>query len=128
MRKLIVVITVVAAPLATALPATAATTATSAIATAVRAASGSDAAPVAMAPSAVDEMLCPPAEPPPAEARDAAAPGTSADTRSGGADAVAPTGLHAGAEGLLARTITALSAVDAATTLEALARAPPHAA
>ena len=116
MRKLIVVVTLIATPLVAAAPAAA---------TGGHQATVGSAAAVVTAGPARDGLAYPPSAPPVPQARDAATPRQSADTKSGGETAVLPRRHHDGAEKAAAcATAPATPAAQTAARC-AKARAPP---
>ena len=119
MRKLIIIVTLVAAPVVAAAPA---------IATAGHQATVSSAAAVVTVGPAREGLAYPPSAPPAPQARDAATPRQSADTKSGGETAVVPRHLRADAKSVSA--CAAAPAAPAAKTAAgcAKARAPPGSA
>jgi hypothetical protein len=120
MRKLIVVVTLAAAPLLAATPAVAGTAGHQAV--------GSGAADVVIVGLAREGRAQPPSAPPVPQARDAATPRQSADTKSGGETAVLPRHHHDDTE--MASTGVGAQAApeDQASAGTAQARAPPGSA
>ena len=118
MRKLIIVVTLVAAPLVAAAPAVAAT--------ADRAGSGSDDAAVMLAGSARRDLANPSVVPSTPQAREAATTQHSAATKSGGETAVLPR--HHREDAQMAWTCAGAPAAPAGRAFagSALARAPPE--
>ena len=117
MRKLIVIVTLVAAPVVAVAPAAAVTPGH-------LAAVSSPVAVVTTRPAG-DGLAYPPSAPSAPQARDAATPRQSADTRSGGETAVLPRHLRADA-----RSVSVCAAAPAAPAAQtaagcAKARAPP---
>jgi len=119
MRKLVVVVTLIATPLVAAAPAAA---------TAGHQAAASRTAAVVTVRPARDALAYPPSAPPAPQARDAATPRQSADVKSSGETAVLPRHLRADAKSVSARA--AAPAAPAAKTAAgcAKARAPPGSA
>jgi len=119
MRKLIVVVTLIATPLVAAAPAAA---------TAGHQATVGSAAAVVTAGPARDGLAYPPSAPPVPQARDAATPRQSSDTRSGGETAVLPRHLRADAESVSACAAAPAAPVAKTAAGCAKARAPPGSA
>ena len=117
MRKLIIVVTLVAAPLVAAAPAVAAT--------ADRAGSGSDDAAVMLAGSARRDLTNPSVAPSTPQAREAATTPHSLATESGGDTAAAPRHHHDDAQMAWAYAGAPAAPVARASAGSALARAPP---
>ena len=117
MRKLIIVVTLVAAPLVAAAPAVAAT--------ADRAGSGSDDAAVMLAGSARRDLTDPPIAPPAPQAREAATPQHSLATKSGDETAAAPRHQRDDAQMAWECAGAPTATVARAYAGSALARAPP---
>ena len=116
MRKLIVIVTLIATPLVAAAPAAA---------TGGHQTTVSSAAAVVTVGPARDGLAYPPSAPPAPQARDAATPRQSADTRSGGETAVLPRDLRADAESVSACAAVPAAPVAKTAAGRAKARAPP---
>lgn len=116
MRKLIVVVTLIATPLVAAAPAAA---------TAGHQATVSSAAAVVTVGPARDGLAYPPSAPPAPQARDAATPRQSDDVKFGGETAVLPRRHHYGAESAAACATAPAAPVAKAAAGCAKARAPP---